>query len=74
MRTLKRLIHRAKQLVGDIIGALYDYDEDEFIEAIGLDPKNYEVSLPDGDTAYKFDIVEGLSRIAPDVWAGYKDG
>ena len=68
MRTLKRLILKARQLATDIARVIYDFNEDYFIEAIGLDPKDYEIELPDGTIAYDFDIVEGLNKIEPGLW------
>jgi len=64
MRTLKRLIQRAKQLVSD---TMYWFAMDGmFIEALGLDPEDYIVPYPNGEHGY--DDLAALREITPVVW------
>lgn len=57
MRKIKDLLKTAKQMLAAAISDTFSFsfNDDQFIEALGLNPKDYEVVLADGTVMYDAD-------------------
>lgn len=73
MKSLFKLIVKATLLYEQIMTVMYKFNEDHFIEALGLDPKDYEIKLQTGEVAYDYEVIDLLNKIVPEVWADYVD-
>ena len=74
MKAIDRLIYKAVELHTKIMKVIYDNNDDGFIDALGLDPKEFQKTLPSGEVVYEYDIVELLSRVEPGLWDDDEEG
>ena len=64
-----KLIDRLLKQVKEILTAKnfnYDTNEDEFLEAMGVDPEQYCIYYPDG--VHGYDVLKALNDIVPGLW------
>ncbi len=65
MRAIDRLLWQVRELISE---KFFDFDtnEDDFINALGVDPEKYRVDYPNGDHGY--DMLGALNDVAQEVW------
>lgn len=73
MKTIDRLLHKAKELYAKIMTIIYPDNDDGFIEALGLDPEEFQKTLPSGEVVYEYEMIDLLNRITPELWADYEE-
>ena len=66
MKLIDRLLKQAKGILSQEIEDMYSDNEDEFIQALGLDPANYQVVLPNGQIRY--DDMAALNDCSEGLW------
>lgn len=69
MRKIDKLIRKAKEILDTVVINTFglSFNDDNFIEALGCDPKDYEVVLKDGTIMYDADRV--LNDTAKEDWS-----
>ena len=53
-------------MLPELFGVCFPPDDDDFIEALGVDPKLYAVKDAEGNVGY--DFMAALNFIAAEVW------
>lgn len=66
MRNLNNLLKKARHMLPELFGVCFPPDDDDFIEALGVDPKLYAVKDAEGNVGY--DFMAALNFIAAEVW------
>lgn len=66
MKLIDRLLTKAKAIASSIFMSLYDCNDDDFIQALGLDPDNYKVMV--GDEAM-YDSMKALNDSCESIWS-----
>ncbi len=67
MRKVDKLIKAAKRLIVDSFSTIFSSNDDGFIEALGLNPSDYEVTLKDGTVMY--DADRALNDSVKEAWS-----
>ncbi|MDF2612858.1 MAG: hypothetical protein K0S71_644 [Clostridia bacterium] len=62
MKLIDRLLKKARKLIQE----LFVMDDDDFIKALGLDPKNYPI-VKNGDIV-GYDFIAALKDGCDDIW------
>jgi hypothetical protein len=70
MKLIDRLLMQAKEIL-TAIHFVYDMNEDNFIEALGLDPEKYRIDYPNGEHGY--DVMKALYERSDDLWKNYEE-
>jgi len=70
MKLIDRLLMQAKAILTTL---KFDFDtnEDEFLEALGVDPVEYRINYPGGE--YGYDVLKALSDITPELWIDHDE-
>lgn len=66
MRNLNNLLKKARRMLPELFGVCFPPDDDDFIKALGVDPKLYAVKNAEGNVGYNF--MAALNSIAAEVW------
>ena len=66
MKLLDRLLDTAEKMYSAVIAVAFPNDEDNFVAALGVDKKKYEIHYPDGEVGY--DYLSALNDTAIDDW------
>ncbi|WP_167955605.1 hypothetical protein [Anaerosporobacter faecicola] len=66
MKLIDRLLTKAKAIASTMITSLYSHNDDDFIQALGLNPKNYEVVV--GDVTM-YDSMKALNDSCESIWS-----
>jgi hypothetical protein len=66
MRRINKLITAARKMIVDSFSTIFSYNDDGFIEALGLNPSEYEVTLKDGTIMY--DADRALNDSVKEAW------
>jgi hypothetical protein len=66
MRRVNKLIKAAKKVLIDSFNTIFSFNDDGFIEALGLNPSDYEVILKDGTIMY--DADRALNDSVKEAW------
>lgn len=66
MKLIDRLLTKAKAIASSVLMSLYDYNDDAFIEALGLDPDNYKVMV---DNEPMYDSIKALNDSCESIWS-----
>lgn len=67
MKDVDKLLERARIILNALDIGLFPPDDDEFIEALGVDKLKYEVKHQDGTVGY--DFLAALNDTVKEVWA-----
>lgn len=65
MRMIDKMLVKAKSMIQSLFAGLYDFNEDGFIESLGLNPKDYEVMV---DNESMYDSMKALSDSCKMIW------
>ncbi len=66
MKLIDRLLKQARGILLQEIDDKYSDNEDEFIQALGLNPANYQIVLPNGHIRY--DDMAALNDCSEGLW------
>lgn len=66
MRRINKLIKAAREILVDSFSTIFSCNDDGFIEALGLNPCDYEVKLKDGTIMY--DADRALNDSVVEAW------
>lgn len=66
MALIDRLIRKACKLAYEVLEVMYSSNDDGFIEALGLNPKDYEI-VSNG-VVVGYDDMAALNTIVPNLW------
>lgn len=67
MKNIDRLMKKAGTLLSLIFEPLFPSNDDDLLDALGVDPVAYARELSDGSTGY--DVVSAMSNVAREVWS-----
>lgn len=65
MKLIDRLLSQVKEIL-TVKNFDYDTNEDEFLEALGVDPEKYRVDYPNGEHGY--DVIKALYEASEGLW------
>lgn len=68
MKLIDRLLKQAKRMLSFEIEEMYSDNEDEFIQALGLNPIKYQINVPNGQIRY--DDMAALQDCGAITWSG----
>lgn len=66
MRRINKLITAARKMIADSFSTIFSFNDDGFIEALGLNLDDYEVKLKDGTVMY--DADRALNDSVKEAW------
>lgn len=66
MKLIDRLLTKAKAIASSVLMSLYDYNDDDFIQALGLDSDNYKVMV---DNEPMYDSMKALKDSCERIWS-----
>lgn len=66
MKLIDRLLQKAKELTSAFLDRIFDRNEDEFIQALGLEPKDYEVEV---EGIVMYDSMKALENSCKTAWS-----
>lgn len=66
MKLIDRLLTKAKAIASTVLMSLYDYNDDDFIQALGLDSDNYKVMV---DNEPMYDSMKALNDSCESTWS-----
>lgn len=66
MKLIDRLLTKAKAIASSVLVSLYDYNDDDFIQALGLDSDNYKAMV---DNEPMYDSMKALHDSCESTWS-----
>ena len=66
MALIDRLMKKAHKLAYEVLEVMCSSNDDGFIEALGLDPKDYEI-VSNG-VVVGYDDIAALNAVVPNLW------
>lgn len=66
MKLIDRLLTKAKEIASSVLMSLYDYNDDDFIQALGLDSDKYKVMV---NNELMYDSMKALNDSCESTWS-----